>query len=384
MHGTTVAMASPKDPRPERSCTDSGLARERGRTDEELEKRAQRDENLADSVLATARRRADEVVTLARERADENLGRSEGERAALQTFAHERQEEDELLRNERATADEVAAADRVARRKAVNALLASERAATDESLGRERELADAALASRDEFMAMASHDLRNMIGVIAVSTSSLVDIPCDGSTHKAIVRDAERIQRSAGRMARLVGDLIDVASIEAGRLAVAPERHDALELLRETMEVFQPLAAAKQIWIGTDVKPGSLLARYDRDRILQVLANLVGNALKFTPKEGRIHVLVEPADGYVRFAVSDTGRGIAPDKLSVIFDRYWQLVDRTARSGLGLGLYISKCIVEAHGGRIWAESRPGEGSTFFFTLPGANGTSAPRPATRPE
>ncbi|HET9959735.1 MAG TPA: HAMP domain-containing sensor histidine kinase [Polyangiaceae bacterium] len=286
----------------------------------------------------------------------------------------ERKQEDSQLQEERTAADENLWSEREARRKFLAALLASEREHTDEHLRSERAQADAAIGSRDNFLAMASHDLRNMLGAIAMSAASLTNIQCDEVVQQAIARDARRIQRNTARMARLVGDLVDIVSIEAGHLAVAPRRHDVVELLRETMEVFQPLAAAKQIWIGTDVKRGSLLARYDHERVLQVLANLVGNALKFTAEGGRIHILVEPIDAFVQFAVADTGRGIGTE-LPAIFDRFWQLADKSARSGLGLGLYISKCIVEAHGGKIWAESRVGEGSTFYFTLPAADAPS---------
>jgi signal transduction histidine kinase len=184
-----------------------------------------------------------------------------------------------------------------------------------------------------------------------------------------IDREARRVQRCTARMTELVGDLVDVVSIEAGRLAVAPQRHDAMDLLRETLEVFQPLAGAKKISIASDVRAGSVLARYDHDRILQVLANLVGNAIKFTGEGGKIELVVEDGTGDgVRFGVRDNGRGIDPDLLAVIFERFWQVPEKH-RSGLGL--YISKCIVEAHGGRIWAESKPGAGSTFYFTLPAA-------------
>lgn len=248
-------------------------------------------------------------------------------------------------------------------------------------MGRERELADIAITSRDEFLAMASHDLRNMLGGIALAARSIMELPCDDATREAITRDAHRIQRYVGRMARLVGDLVDVVSIEAGRLALVPQRHDVVELLRETLDIFQPLAAAKRIWIGTDVRAGSLLGRYDHERILQVLANLVGNALKFTPDGGRIHIVVEPIDKQIRFGVTDTGPGIASAQLEVVFDRFWQLAEKTSRSGLGLGLYISKCIVEAHGGRVWAESRLDQGSTFYFTLPAADPASAPNQGT---
>ena len=192
-----------------------------------------------------------------------------------------------------------------------------------------------------------------------------------------VEREARRIQRYTARMTRLVGDLLDVISIEHGRLAVLPERHDAKELLRETLDAFQPIAAAKQIDITTDVRAGSLLARYDHDRILQVLANLVGNAIKFTGEGGQVALFVEPSHDEVRFSVKDNGVGIASEKLDVIFERFWQVAEKE-RSGLGLGLYISKCIVEAHGGRIWAESQPAAGSTFHFTLPAAE-----RESTRP-
>jgi signal transduction histidine kinase len=113
-----------------------------------------------------------------------------------------------------------------------------------------------------------------------------------------------------------------------------------------------------------------LLAKYDQDRILQVLANLLSNAIKFTGDRGSIAVHVESIGTEVRFSVADTGAGVEPDHLESIFERFWQ-VTRGDRRGLGLGLFISRCIVEAHGGRIWAESALGRGSTFYFTLPGA-------------
>ena len=375
-------MASPRHNELQRDKTDEGLSQERAKTDDELLKRSDGYEEAADTVVETARKRADEVVRVARARADETLRRSGADSDDLRLVAEQRREEDDLLGQERTTADATLTDERAARRRALTALLAAERANTDEHLGRERELADAAIGARDEFLALSSHDLRNMLGGIALTATSLNNIRCDETTHQAIVRDTQRIRRYVSRMERLVGDLIDVVSIEAGHLAVRPERHDAVELLRETMDVFQPLASAKGIWIGTDVKPGSLLARYDYGRILQVLANLVGNALKFTPDGGRIHVLVERVEGQVRFGVADTGPGIPPEKLGVIFDRFWQLAEKTTRSGLGLGLYISKCIVEAHGGRIWAESRVGEGSTFFFTLPAAEASSSRSPRER--
>jgi signal transduction histidine kinase len=117
------------------------------------------------------------------------------------------------------------------------------------------------------------------------------------------------------------------------------------------------------------VSSGSLLAEFDRERILQVLANLVGNAIKFTQEGGAVSILAEPIGPEVRFTIADNGPGVPAEKVDAIFERYGQSASYDRR-GLGLGLYISKCIVEAHGGRIWLEALPGEGSKFFFTLPG--------------
>src|SRR5690606_34930256 len=114
-----------------------------------------------------------------------------------------------------------------------------------------------------------------------------------------------------------------------------------------------------------------LLARCDHERILQVLANVVGNAVKFTPAGGSIDILIEPVEREVQFSIIDTGKGIEPEQLDIVFERFWQVV-KPARAGVGLGLYISKCIVEAHGGKLWATSEHGKGSTFVFTLPAAS------------
>lgn len=364
-------MGLTKHERRERSDTDASLGRERSKTDDELVKRAGAYEQAADAVLAQARERADATLARARRNADEELSDRGATSSQWGTLEREREREDDTLRQERGSAEGALTDERDARRRALTALLVSERRYTDERLGRERELSDGAVASRDDFLAMASHDLRNMLGGIALSAELLMKIRCEEDARAAIGRDARRIQRFTGRMARLVGDLVDIVSIESGRLAVEPKPHDAVELVRETTDAFEPLVKAKGISLGIDVKAGSVMARYDHERILQVLTNLVGNALKFTPEGGRIHVLAEPLEGEVAFTVADSGPGIAPDKLTIIFDRFWQVADKTSRSGLGLGLYISKCIVEAHGGRIWAESRVGEGSSFHFTLPAA-------------
>jgi signal transduction histidine kinase len=373
MVGPRFAMTRKHAPS-ERERTDLSLRDERRKTDDELAEHGLRLRKDADEVLAVARQHADEVLARARSAADKKLdeGRADlGERARVND---ERRLDDEVLRRERASADEELLDDHEKRRLLLNALLAVERSRTDDHLLIERSRMDEMIASRDEFLAIVSHDLRNLLGSIAMSVAALLRIEGDAVVRDRIGREANRIRRHTALMTRLVGDLLDVVSIEAGRLAVAPERHDAMDLVRETMEVFRPLASVKNISIASDVRAGSLLARYDHERILQVLANLVGNAIKFTGEGGRIDLVVEANGDDVRFAVQDNGAGIAPDKLNIIFERFWQVTDQH-RTGLGLGLFISKCIVEAHGGRIWAESHPGAGSTFYFTLPAARAST---------
>jgi signal transduction histidine kinase len=180
--------------------------------------------------------------------------------------------------------------------------------------------------------------------------------------------NAQRIQRSVTRMSRLVGDLVDVASIEADSLAVQSELGDPAGLVLEAVDTLQPLAAAAEISLTAEVIPPLPLVPFDAARIFQVLTNLLSNAIKFTPKNGHVVVRVERVDDMLRFGVRDTGVGIAADKLEAVFERFHQLGTHDRR-GVGLGLYISKCIVQGHHGKIWAESKLGQGSTFYFTLP---------------
>ena len=168
-------------------------------------------------------------------------------------------------------------------------------------------------------------------------------------------------------MSRLIDDLVDIASIEAGVLAVARETADPALVVTEAVDTFQAQAVSSGVSLAAE-SPHALLASFDPARILQVLTNLISNALKFTPRGGQVTVRVERVDEEIRFSVSDTGEGISADHLDAVFERYHQL-RKNDRRGMGLGLYISKCIIQGHGGRIWAESSVGRGSTFSFTLP---------------
>jgi signal transduction histidine kinase len=183
-------------------------------------------------------------------------------------------------------------------------------------------------------------------------------------------RISRSLDSSIAQMQRIISDLLDLAAIQAGRLSIQPRPGDARTPIQESVATSRSVGASKSIALDAGVGPDPLPARFDPGRVIQVLNNLIHNALKFTPDGGRISVEGRRTDGVVEIRVRDTGPGLEPEELSVIFDRFRQ-VEKRARRALGLGLYISRSIVESHGGRIWAESVPGEGSTFLFTLPQA-------------
>lgn len=222
-----------------------------------------------------------------------------------------------------------------------------------------------AMQGREELLAIVSHDLKNPLSSVLLN-ASLIERrlpPDDDRGHK----QAEVIQRSAEIMRSLIDRLLDVAQIETGNLTVEPTPCDAAPLLEEALDVMRPIAAAKSITLELHVAEGAERVEADRERLGQVLSNLVGNAIKFTDKGGRVAVRVDRAGDRVRIGVSDDGPGIAADDVEHVFDRFWQ-ASKNHRIGAGLGLYIVKGIVEAHGGSIWIESEPGCGTTFYFTL----------------
>ena len=183
-----------------------------------------------------------------------------------------------------------------------------------------------------------------------------------------VVAYAQRIERTGARMNRLVGDLVDVASIEAGVLAVTLEVGDPALVVTEAVDNFQAQAAGRGISLATQIAPALPCISFDPARILQVLVNLLSNAIKFTLPNGKVIVGVERVSEELKFSVTDTGQGIPPNKLEAVFERYLQVTPHDRR-GVGLGLYIAKCIVQGHGGRIWVERSSDQGSTFCFTLP---------------
>ena len=228
---------------------------------------------------------------------------------------------------------------------------------------------DQALVRRDDSMGMVSHELRNvlsglMLGAVLLESEGAPDTP-DG---RRIVDAAKLMQRQGKRMGRLIEDLVDVVRIDAGKLALKPTRCAAKMLLNEAVETCAASAAERGVALGAESVDAGLEADFDRERLLQVLTNLIGNALKFTPAGGSIALQATTSGADLHLAVTDTGVGIPEDLLGVVFERFRQV--ESDDRGLGLGLYICRCIVDSHGGRIWAESVPGVKTTFHVAIPG--------------
>ena len=219
-----------------------------------------------------------------------------------------------------------------------------------------------AVARRQEILAVVTHDLRSPLNTVQMAAEVIADEASEVAPH------AQRILRAVRRMDRLIRDLLDIATLEEGRLTMHIEEQPPAKIAGEVTDAFRDEAEENGIAIACDAEADLRTIRCDRDRVLQVLSNLLSNALRATPKGGSIEVRVGSEGDDVRFSVIDTGAGIPPEERDHLFERYWR--GRTAGyRGTGRGLAIAKGIVEAHGGRIWVESREGEGTTFHFTIP---------------
>ena len=219
---------------------------------------------------------------------------------------------------------------------------------------------------RDDVLGIVSHDLRNPLNTILLSAGFLRDIA--RTEGPGTTKQLDIIKRAADQMNRLIQDLLDVAQIEAGGISVEPEQQEVGSLISEACQSFKPLAEARGIDLGCSLTEPLPRIAFDRDRLLQVFSNLIGNAVKFTPSGGSVVVSAESAGSCVRFSVRDNGSGIAAEDLPHLFDRFYQS-RKTRKGGAGLGLAIVKGIVEAHRGRVTVESEVGKGSTFIFELP---------------
>ena len=234
-----------------------------------------------------------------------------------------------------------------------------------------QEVAETILARRDRMIAIFGHDLRGLLNALTVNAEILLR-----KQGVAGGESARNVRRTVDRMDQLITSLLDSVRLNADRLTVVPRPLDAAELLREAVEIFRPLARAKSLSLVLAVPKGPLPATADYGRLFQVISNLLSNAIKFSSDKGRITVRATTSDRDLRVAVRDPGPGIPERDLDRVFEGFCQLQDSDDR-GLGLGLYISRAIIHAHGGRIWAASPPGAGSTFYFTIPRPESESAP-------
>ena len=234
--------------------------------------------------------------------------------------------------------------------------------------------AQRAIEARDDVLGIVAHDLRNPLGNIIMSSLLLRRGAEPTGPARRLM---EMIEGAATRMNRIIQDLLDVTRMEAGHLSIEPSRIPAAQIVATAVEAERPLATSGGLELRLEVAPDLPEVWADRDRLLQVFDNLIGNAIKFTERGGQITVGGSAQEGKVLFWVADTGVGIPADDLRHVFDRFWQ-ARKVDRVGAGLGLPIVKGIVEAHGGRIWVESAPGRGSRFAFTIPTAPPAAAPK------
>ena len=223
-----------------------------------------------------------------------------------------------------------------------------------------------ALRARDDTMSVVSHDLRNPVNAVKMLAGAVLQPARTDHLPAEVIDQVRVIQSAAQQMDTLIQDLLDMSRAEAGRFAVDARSVPAVGLLHDALRTLGPLAEDKGVTILTTWKEPLPNVRVDPERIAQVVSNVVGNAIKFTPAGGEIRVSAVARDDAVVVSVSDTGPGIPAQHLPHVFDRYWQSSRRNR--GAGLGLPIAKAIIEAHEGRIWAESAEGSGATFYFTL----------------
>jgi len=382
------AAETPKESPPERHPAE--IVENMAQVAEEVADAAEQIAESAPSVAAGGDAEAPRELT------DQLAEVAEGMAEVTATLADERHDEDDRLARERELTDRIV--DQEMERIGAGLLdqlrqerqrLRDERRVTDRTLTIERDHTDDAVervldllaedsqarlaaertvATRDELLRIVSHDLRGPLMTINGVAAFMAQEASRGEQGARLARWATLINRSVSVMDRLIHDLLDFGSFEDGQLRVVAARHDIGGLVRSVIEAFKSVAAAKQVTLAAETTEEPVEALYDHHRIFQVLSNLIHNAIKFTPSGGSITVRVSVREHECVVSVADTGIGIPKRELKSIFERFRQL-DASDRRGLGLGLYISLLIVEAHGGRIWADSEPGAGTTVSFRLP---------------
>jgi PAS domain S-box-containing protein len=242
----------------------------------------------------------------------------------------------------------------------------------EEERDRQLRAVEQAVRAREEVIALVSHDLRNPVATVLLSASALLETAPEGAFSRGEREQLEAISACAGEMNRLIEDLLDVTRIDAGGLPLSVSSWAVPLILQDAIALARALARERGVALGADVQADLPAVAVDRGRVMQVLSNLVGNAIRFSPEGGAVTLRAGIEEGRVAVHVSDQGPGIPEEHLPFLFDRFWQ-GGGSRRGSVGLGLAICRGIVEGHGGAIRVSSRAGEGSTFTFTLPVANG-----------
>lgn len=236
---------------------------------------------------------------------------------------------------------------------------------------RVEDLLHQAIKARDDMMGIVSHDLRNPASAVKMLARSIVEDQRGHALPADVLERVAVIGQAAEQIDTLIQDLLDITRLEAGRLTVAAQEVALVALIERSIESLRPLAEAGDVTLRADLPEALPLLHADPDRVTQLLSNVIGNAIKFTPAGGSVDVRAAVDGDALRITVVDTGQGIPAAQLPRVFDRFFQasLTTRAPRHGAGLGLPIARGIVEAHGGRIWIESGPAGGTTVRFILP---------------
>jgi signal transduction histidine kinase len=384
-----------------RELTDASIRLERSKADALARIAAWQKRCTADDLIEHDRLSVGDQLRKFRDTADVALARERhASTASVRAVEQEREDADDaktderkvndlILQGERQRSDDAMVAQREEqradggdgkRRANTNATLDNERHRVDvavTSLGE----AQSALSSvgdeverRGNVLAMVAHELRNPLAVIAINTEYFASQTAEGSDDRIAAQDTER---AIARMQRLLFDLLDLARIEGGAFRVVKEPCDVVALSYEILTAYRPLFEKRGIAFTCVPPPSATVAWFDHDRVVQVISNLLANAMKFTPAHGSVTFRVEARAEALEFVVEDTGAGIEASLLPRVFSRFWQ-GDSAPGTGIGLGLYICEKIIDAHGGRVWVESERGKGTVFRFTLPLTDAAHPPR------
>jgi signal transduction histidine kinase len=370
------------------------------KTNESLEDERTKTDNLIDSKIEIVEEESDEKIEMQRAATDIRLEQeraaADSEKKAWQTEATEKSLYIERERSDKAQIvarleeDRIHEKERFKKRLVAEALLESERKDTDNKLQEERKKTDAvqeftneALITRDQFLAVVSHDLKNPLSSISMGASLIrIALSKGPSETSSLFKFLEMIERNVANMDRMISDLLDVERMTSNKLSLNVEKVNIVDLLNECAELFAPVVLSKSCTMKVEPLAEPLFAEIDQEKILQVLSNLVGNALKFSPKGSAISLSARKQGRDVEISVSDNGPGIPENKKAQIFERFSQLKNNDRR-GLGLGLFIARWIVEAHNGQIGVKSEAGKGSTFTFTLQASESVHAQSPSASP-